>query len=58
MAHLPMVKVIDLRDNDLLLRVDLARQRAPHGLTILSYCRNTTSRTSSSESNRNRTCAR
>ena len=30
MAHLPMVKVIDLRDNDPLLCVDLARQRAPH----------------------------
>ena len=58
MAHLPMVKVIDLRDNDLLLCVDLARQRAPRGLTILSNCRNTTSRTSSSESNRNRTSAR
>ena len=55
MAHLPMVKVIDLRDNDPLLCVDLARQRAPHGLTILSNCRNTTSRTPSSESNRNRT---
>ena len=48
-------KVIDLRDNDPLLCVDLARQRAPHGFTILSNCRNTTSRTPSSESNRNRT---
>ena len=38
MAHLPMVKVIDLRDNDPLLCVDLARQRAPHGLTILPNC--------------------
>ena len=55
MAHLPMVKVIHLRDNDPLLCVDLARQRAPHGLTILSNCRNTISRTPSSESNRNRT---
>ena len=55
MAHLPMVKVIDFRDNDPLLCVDLARQRAPHGLTILSNCRNTISRTPSSESNRNRT---
>ena len=55
MTHLPMVKVIDLRDNDPLLCVDLARQRAPHGLTILSNCRNTISRTPSSESNRNRT---
>lgn len=55
MAHLPMVKVIDLHDNDPLLCVDLARQRAPHGLTILSNCRNTISRTPSSESNRNRT---
>ena len=58
MAHLPMVIVIDLRDNEPLLCVDLARQRAPHGLTILSTCWNTTSRTPSSESNRNRTCAR
>ena len=58
MAHLPMVKVIDLRDNDPLLCVHLARQRVPHGLTILSNCRNTTSRTPSSESNRNRTWAR
>ena len=49
-----MVKVIDLRDNDPLLCVDLAHQRAPHGLTILSNCQNTISRTPSSESNRNR----
>ena len=28
MAHLPMVKVIDLRDNDPLLCADLARQRS------------------------------
>ena len=55
MAHLPMVKVIDLRDNDPLLCVDLAHQRAPHGLTILSNCQNTIGRTPSSESNRNRT---
>ena len=53
MAHLSMVKVIGLCDNDPLLCVDLARQRAPHGLTILSNCRNTISCTPSRESNRN-----